>query len=254
MSPVVVITGASSGIGAATARLLGSRSYSLALAARRRDALEAVSGEFGKDAIAVPTDVTDREAIRTLVTRTIEHFGHIDVWINNAGRGITREPSQLTDDDVDAMVSVNIKSVLYGMQEVLPHFKARNAGHIINVSSVLGRIPHRTWRSAYTGSKHFVNALTKMFRDEVQQTHPGIQVSLVSPGVVRTDFGNSALHGGPDSKSLGDSQSPEEVAEVIARVIRTRVADVYTRDGAARRVAEYYATLGTDPPAASAGP
>lgn len=247
MSLVVVITGASSGIGAATARLLASRGDKLVLAARRKDELGQVARDCGRDTMAVVADVTDRDQVRSLVAGTLQHYGHIDTWINNAGRGITREPSQLTDDDIDAMVSVNIKAVLYGMQEVLPHFKERNAGHIINISSVLGRIPMRTWRSAYTGSKHFVNALTAMFRDEVHQTHPGIQVSLISPGVVRTEFGNSALHGGPDSKALGDSQSAEEVAEVIRWVIESRKPDVYTRKGTAKRVVDYYESTGCDP-------
>jgi NADP-dependent 3-hydroxy acid dehydrogenase YdfG len=206
-----------------------------------------VAGDCGKNAITVVADVTDRGQVAALVARAIDHFGHIDIWINNAGQGITREPSQLTDEDVDTMVRVNIKSVLYGMQEVLPHFKARNAGHIINISSMLGRVPHATFRSAYTGSKHFVNAITAMFRTEVQRTHPGIQVSLVSPGVVRTDFGKNALHGGPDSNTLPYSQSAEEVAEVIAGVIESRAPDVYTREGAAKRVADYYASIGKDP-------
>jgi NADP-dependent 3-hydroxy acid dehydrogenase YdfG len=247
VSKVVVITGASSGIGAATARLLARRGHSLALAARSKDALERVTQDCGGNAIAVVTDVTDRAQVNALVSRTLDRLGPIDVWINNAGQGITREPSQLTDDDVDTMVRVNIKSVLYGMQAVLPHFKERNAGHIINISSMLGRMPHATFRSAYTGSKHFVNAITAMIRTEIQQTHPGIQVSLVSPGVVRTDFGKRALHGGPDSNSLPYSQSAEEVAEVVAQVIETREPDVYTRSGAAKRVSEYYTTLGKDP-------
>jgi NADP-dependent 3-hydroxy acid dehydrogenase YdfG len=251
MSKVIVITGASSGIGAATAQLLAKRGHSLALAARSKDVLEKVAQDCGGNAIAVVTDVTDRAQVDTLVSRTIDHLGAIDVWINNAGQGITREPSQLTDEDVDTMVRVNIKSVLYGMQAILPHFRERNAGHIINISSMLGRMPHATFRSAYTGSKHFVNAITAMIRTEIQQTHPGIQVSLVSPGVVRTAFGENALHGGPDSNSLPYSQSAEEVAEVIAGVIESRAPDVYTRSGAAKRVADYYASIGTDPPAAS---
>ena len=249
MSKVIVITGASSGIGAATARLLARRGHSLALAARSQDAVEKVAHDCGVNAIAVVTDVTDRAQVNALVSQTIERLGPIDVWINNAGQGITREPSQLTDDDVDTMVRVNIKSVLYGMQAILPHFKDRNAGHIINISSMLGRMPHATFRSAYTGSKHFVNAITAMIRTEIQQTHPEIQVSLVSPGVVRTDFGKNALHGGPDSNTLPYSQSAEEVAEVISGVIESRAPDVYTREGAAKRVAEYYATIGADPPA-----
>ena len=254
MSKVIVITGASRGIGAATARLLAARGHSLALAARGRERLDQVVGDCGEMAIGVVTDVTDRAQVKALVAKSIDRFGPVDVWINNAGQGITREPSQLTDDDVDTMVQVNIKSVLYGMQEILPHFKERNAGHIINISSMLGRMPHATFRSAYTGSKHFVNAITAMIRSEIQQAHPGIQVSLVSPGVVRTDFGKNALHGGPDSNTLPYSQSAEEVAEVIAGVIASRAPDVYTRPGAAKRVAEYYATIGTDPPAVSREP
>lgn len=157
----------------------------------------------------------------------LERFGHIDVWINNAGRGITRVPSQLTDDDIDEMMRVNVKSVLYGTQEVLPHFKERGTGHVINVSSMLGRIPFASLRSAYNGAKHFLNALTANFRTEVRSTHPDIQFSLVSPGVVQTEFGANAMHGGPDSRSLPNSQTAEEVAAVIAGVIETRKADVY---------------------------
>ncbi len=141
-------------------------------------------------------------------------------------------PSQLTDEDVDDIMRVNVKSALYGMQEVLPHFKERGAGHVINVSSMLGRIPF---------------ALTANFREEVQQTHPGIQFSLISPGVVGTDFGLNARHGGPDSRSLPNAQSAEDVAAVIADVIESRRSDVYTRAGARERIATYYASVGEDP-------
>mgnify|MGYP003704109431 CR=1 FL=1 len=153
----------------------------------------------------------------------------------------------VTDDDLDDMMRINVKSALYGMQEVLPHFKARGQGHVINVSSVLGRIPMATFRSAYVGAKHFLNALTITFRDEVQQTHPGIQFSLVSPPVVRTEFGLNALHGGPDSRTLPNSQGAEEVAEVIAGVIASRRPDVYTRAGAQALVAQHFAAIGVDP-------
>ena len=126
------------------------------------------------------------------------------------------------------------------MQEVLPHMKSRGAGHVINVSSMLARIPFAVIRSAYSASKHFLNALTANFRTEVQQTHAGIQISLVSPGVVATDFGNKALHGGPDSRSLPGVQSAEEVAAVIASVIDSREADVYTRPDGRQIIARYY--------------
>jgi short-subunit dehydrogenase len=133
------------------------------------------------------------------------------------------------------------------MQEVLPHFKERGTGQIINVSSMLGRIPFAMFRSAYCGAKHFLNALTTTFRAEVHQTHPGIQFSLVSPGVVRTEFGVNARHGGPDSRHLPDSQSAEEVAAVIVGVIGSRHPDVYTRAGAHDRVVNYFTTLAVDP-------
>ncbi|MBA2626609.1 MAG: SDR family oxidoreductase [Gemmatimonadales bacterium] len=244
---IVVITGASSGIGAATAELLGGRGHAVALVARRKDALQAVAARSGNRAHAIVADMTSRPDVRTAVDDTIATFGGIDVWINNVGQGISRLPSELTDDDVDEIMRVNVKSALYGMQEVLPHFRSRNAGHIVNVSSLLGRMPLATIRSAYCGAKHFLNALTATFRAELQETDPGIAVSLVSPGVVQTDFGLNALHGGIDSRRLPWSQTAEEVAEVIADVIESRRADVYTRNGAQAQVASYYAAAGVDP-------
>jgi NADP-dependent 3-hydroxy acid dehydrogenase YdfG len=244
---VVIITGASAGIGAATAELLAARDMAVVLVARREHALEEVASRCGGLAMSVVADVTRRADVRRVVETALERFGHIDVWINNVGRGITRVPSELTDDDVAQVMQANVLSALYGMQEVLPHFRDRQRGHVINVSSLLGRLPFATFRSAYCGSKHFLNALTAMFRAEVQEAHPDIQVSLVSPGVVRTDFGRNALHGGPDSRQLPNSQSAEEVAEVIADVIESREPDVYTRAGAHDRIAGYYASIGTDP-------
>jgi short-subunit dehydrogenase len=133
------------------------------------------------------------------------------------------------------------------MQEVLPHFIQREEGHVINVSSMLGRIPMAVIRSAYSASKHFLNSLTQNFRMEVQEKHPNIQFSLVSPGVVRTDFGKNALHGGPDSRELPNSQDADEVADVIAAVIESRAPDVYTRGGSHDWVVKYYDELGVDP-------
>jgi NADP-dependent 3-hydroxy acid dehydrogenase YdfG len=244
---IVVITGASGGIGAVLAETVAARGASVALLARRADQLRAVADRCAGRALPLVADVTKRADVGRAVDETIARFGHIDVWVNNAGQGISRVPSELTDEDVDAMVAANVKSVLYGMQAVLPHFKARGRGHVINVSSMLGRIPFAVIRSAYSGAKHFVNALTQMFREEVQQTHPDIQFSIVSPGVVRTDFGLNARHGGADSRTLPATQSAEEVAVVIADVIASRKPDVYTRRGAKERVAAFYATVGEDP-------
>ena len=192
-------------------------------------------------------DVSRRDEVERVVDEALARFGQIDVWVNNVGRGITRPPSELTDADIDDMILANVKTALYGMQAVLPHFKQRGRGHVINVSSMLGRMPAALFRSAYSGAKHFLNALTANMRDELRSTHPGIQVSLVSPGVVRTEFGVNAVHGGPDSRTLPNSQSAEEVAEVIAGAIASRAPDVYTRPGARQVVLDYLGGLGQDP-------
>jgi len=244
---VVVITGASSGIGAAVAEQLGAKGNAVVLVARRARELREVADRCGARALPIAADVTRREEVRRVVTEALAHFGRVDVWINNVGQGISRNPTALTDADIDDMIQVNVKSALYGMQEVLPHFKERGTGQVINVSSMLGRIPFAVIRSAYCGAKHFLNALTATFRAEVQATHPGIEFTLVSPGVVRTDFGLNAMHGGPDSRSFPASQSAEEVAAVIVEVIASRKPDVYTRSGAHAQVVGYYQSLGVDP-------
>jgi short-subunit dehydrogenase len=244
---VVVITGASAGIGAAAAAAIAKRGHTVVVVARRKPELEAVAAKIGPKAICIVADVTRRPEVKRVVDTAIARCGRIDVWINNVGQGITRMPSQLTDEDIDEVMRVNVKSAIYGMQEVLPHFKERKTGHVINVSSMLGRIPSALIRSAYSGAKHFLNAITANFRTEVHQTHPGIEFSIVSPGVVRTDFGKNAIHGGPDSRTLPESQSAEEVAEVIASVVETRQSDVYTRAGARARVIEHFSSTGQDP-------
>lgn len=245
--PVVVITGASSGIGAALAKRLAP-THHLVLVARRADALRAMAASLvGAEVVTVTADVTVRSQVEDVVDTALARFSRIDVWVNNVGRGITRAPSALTDADIDDMMTVNVKSALYGMQAVLPHFRLVGRGHVVNVSSMLGRVPAVPYRSAYSAAKHFLNALTANMRMEVQATHPDIQFSLVSPGVVRTDFGTNALHGGPDSHTLPNSQSADEAAEVIAAVITDRRADVYTRAGMADMAVGYLRALGQDP-------
>jgi short-subunit dehydrogenase len=244
---IVVITGASGGIGAAVAELLGRRGASVGLVARREDALSAAVTRAGEQAFGIVGDMSRREEVRRVAGEAIRHFGHVDVWLNNVGRGISRVPSELTDDDIDDMMQINVKSALYGMQEILPHFKERGTGHLINISSMLGRIPSATFRSAYSGAKHFLGALTTNFRAEIRETHPGIQVSLVSPGVVFTDFGKNSRHGGPASRAVPGGQEVEEAAAVIVGVIEFPRPDVYTRSGSHDRVVDYFDRIGVDP-------
>lgn len=244
---IIVITGASSGIGEATALLLAGRGDLVVIVARGADALQAVADRCDGRARAIAADMSQRAEVRRVVHEAVQAHGRIDVWINNVGQGITRPPSQLTDEDVDLVMQVNVKSALYGMQEALPHFKERGEGHFINISSMLGRIPYAVPRSAYCAAKHFLNALTATFREEVQATHPRIQFSLVSPGLVWTNFGRNALHGGPDSREFPDGQTSDDVAAVIAGVVDSREPDVYTRAGFRDRVIKYFSSVGTDP-------
>ncbi|MFN8547009.1 MAG: SDR family NAD(P)-dependent oxidoreductase [Candidatus Eisenbacteria bacterium] len=238
---VVVITGASAGIGAATARALSMVGGRPVLVARRERELREVAAECGHEALPVVADVTLRSEVQRAFDSAIAHHGHVDVWINNAGRGISRLTSELTDDDFDEIMLVNVKSALYGVQAVLPHFQTRGHGHIINVSSMLGRVPFAPIRSVYCAAKHALNALTSTLRQELRASYPNIHVTTVSPGVVATDFGLNALGGGVDSRQLPGAQPVEEVAEVILDVIAHPHADVYTRPGMRERVAAYYA-------------
>jgi NADP-dependent 3-hydroxy acid dehydrogenase YdfG len=237
---VGVITGASAGIGAALAELAGERGARVVLLARREKELSAVAARAGSEALPIVTDVTRREDVVRAAAAALARFGRIDVWVNNAGRGITRMVSELTDADLDEMMRVNVKSALYGMQAVLPHFRERSRGHIINVSTMLSRVPFAAARSAYAAAKHALNALTANLRMELNPHYPEIMVSSVHPGVVATDFGNNALHGGVDSRQMPGGQTPEEVAAVIADLIEHPRADVYTRPGAQQVVVAYY--------------
>lgn len=241
---VVVITGASAGIGAALAREVGRRGGSLVLAARRRAELEEVARASGAQAAVAVADVTRRADVQAVAKIALDRFGHVDVWVNNAGRGISRSFMELADEDLDAMIRDNVKSALYGMQAIVPHFKERKRGHVVNVSSMLGRIPFATFRSAYCAAKHALNSLGETLRMELAKEYPEIRVACVMPGIVNTEFGLNALGGGPDSRSLPGGQSPEEVAAVIAGAIAAgRNGDVYTRPEALQRVLDYYRGL-----------
>lgn len=237
---VVVITGGSAGIGAALAEEVARRGARPVIAARRAEALAEVAARID-GAITVITDVTRRGEVDRLMAEAIARAGRVDVWVNNAGRGISRLVSELTDEDLDEMFLVNVKSALYGMQAALPHFKARRRGHLINVSSMLGRVPFAPVRSAYSAAKHALNALTTNLRMELRETHPNIHVTTILPGVVATDFGLSARHGGMDSRDLPGAQDVGEVARVIADAIASPRAEVYTRPEYQQMAATYYA-------------
>ena len=240
MDKVVVITGASAGIGAELARQLGVRGAKVVLAARRKPELDAVAKAIGERALAVVTDVTKRGDVEHLAKAAIERFGRIDVWVNNAGRGISRSVAALVDDDLDAMWRDNMKSVVYGIQAVLPHFKSRNAGQIVNVSSGLSRAPLAPVRAAYGAVKSAVNMLTASLRVELRATHPGIHVTLLLPGVVATEFGLNSLGVGiVDNRKLPGAQPVEGAAKAIVDVIENPRPEAYTSPFIADVIARY---------------
>ncbi len=241
---VIVITGASSGIGAVLAKQLAARGDKLMLAARSSKELNQVSRACGRDAMAYVTDVTRRQDINRLRDEALRTFDHVDVWINNAGRGITRSVLDLTDDDIDQMMAVNVKGALYGMQAIIPHFKETGHGHLINVSSFLGRVPYVSFRSMYSASKAALNSLTANLRMELRAEYPNIHVSLVMPGVVSTNFGAHALH--TDAAPAGGTppmgQTAEDVAAVIMDLIDNPRPEVYTNPAMQQERAKSYYT------------
>lgn len=189
----------------------------------------------------VVANVTRRADVERVAAETVQKHGRIDVWVNNAGRGMSRPVSQLTDDDVDEMILVNVKSALYGMQAALPHMKAQKRGQIMNVSSMLGRIPFALPRAMYSASKHAPNSLSTNLRMEVRAEHPDIWVTTVYPGVVATEFGLNARHGGMDNRQIPGAQDVVEVANVMADAMEKPVAEVFTRPSYKDQVRDYYA-------------
>jgi NADP-dependent 3-hydroxy acid dehydrogenase YdfG len=188
---VVVITGASSGLGEATARLLCAQGASIVLGARRVDRLQSLVDELtasSGNALAVATDVIHCEQVKRLVDTAVQTYGRVDVMINNAGLMPQSPLERLKIEEWDRTIDVNIKGVLYGIAAALPHMKQQKAGHIINVSSVAG---HKVGPgfAVYAATKHAVRALSEGLRLEVKPYN--IRTTVISPGAVATELPNS---------------------------------------------------------------
>jgi NADP-dependent 3-hydroxy acid dehydrogenase YdfG len=197
---VVVITGASSGLGAETARHLAQAGARVVLGARRVDRLESLADELGlaRDAV-VQTDVTDRGQVKALVDRAVELHGRVDVMINNAGLMPLSPLEMERFDEWEQAIDVNIKGVLWGIAAALPHFKEQQGGQFINVSSVAGHTI-RPGGAIYSATKHSVRVISEALRQEVKPY--GIRTTIISPGAVATE--------------LPDSVKAEGVADAIA--------------------------------------
>jgi len=193
---VVVVTGASSGLGEATARLLSAQGATIVLGARRMDRLLSLTAELsskGGKALAVATDVVDRDQVKNLVDTAVKQFGRVDVMINNAGLMPQAPLERLKIDDWDQTIDVNIKGVLYGIAAALPHMQRQKSGHFINVSSIAGHKVGPGW-AVYAATKHAVRVLSEGLRMEVKPYN--IRTTIISPGAIATELPQSA--GEPD--------------------------------------------------------
>lgn len=208
---VAIVTGASSGIGEATALALGKAGCRLVLAARRADRLKDLEQRIvreGGHAVSVTCDVADREQVRAMVEETMSDFGRIDILINNAGVMPLSPLAKTRFDDWDRMIDVNIRGALSCMGLVLPVMLEQKSGHIVNVSSVAGRIVFPTG-AVYCGTKHALHAISEGLRAEMALHDPpmlDIRVTIIAPGVVRTEL--------PDS--ITDEESRKATKEMFA--------------------------------------
>lgn len=214
---VVVITGASSGLGEAAARHLSEHGASVALAARRTERIQSLADEItknGGNALAVTTDVTEREQVQKLVDKSVDEFGRIDVMINNAGLMPQSLLERLKIDEWDQMIDVNIKGVLFGIAAALPYMKEQKSGHFINVSSVAGHTVH-PGGAVYSATKRAVRTISEGLRQEVKPYN--LRTTIISPGAVDTE--------------LPDSISDEEVSKNIRNFYKKHAipADSFAR-------------------------
>lgn len=225
---VVAITGASSGIGRATAKLLAQRGAVVVLGARREKELAAVVGEItaaGGRAIHRVTDVRHRGDLEALVDLAVEHAGRLDVLVNNAGIGPISRFDALRVDDWDAMIDVNLRGTLYGVAAALPVFQRQKSGQIINIVSTAG-IKIIPTMGVYAATKNAVRTITEALR---QEAGPHLRVTEISPGMISTNFADSMTDPAVKeamSRRIGDvAISPDAIARGVAYAIE-QPADV----------------------------
>ncbi|MFM9857423.1 SDR family oxidoreductase [Pseudoxanthobacter sp. M-2] len=214
LDKTVLITGASSGIGAAIARELGRAGARLALGARRTDRLEALAAEIGGDVLVRRLDVTDRADVAAFADAARERFGGIDVIVNNAGVMPLSPMASLKVEEWERMVDVNIKGVLYGVAAVLAEMTARGSGHIVNIASI-GALRVVPTAAVYCATKYAVRALSEGLRQENER----IRVTCVHPGVVESELADTIT----DPTAAAAMKSYRAIAlqpDAIARAVR----------------------------------
>jgi len=239
MPSTVLITGASQGIGKATALLFARQGYDLVLAARQPERLEAIASEvrsLGRNALAVPTDVRDSEQVNTLVEKTLEYYGTLDVLINNAGIYLLGSVEGFSLSDWHQAMDTNFWGYVHTLHALLPHFLERGKGTIVNVSSIGGKVPI-PYQVPYTASKYAVTGLTQSLHAELEPK--GIKVCGVYPNFISTDLMERAIFRGKDEEdaqaredlvrkglSVPIIEKPDDVAQAIWDAVKHQKSDV----------------------------
>ena len=228
MSTVVAITGASAGIGKATALRLARDGASVAICARRLDRLEGVADEIrhaGGKAIAVAADVTKPEDMQAFVDAAVDAFGRLDVMICNAGFGIYGEIDKVTPEQMRSIMDVNYFGTFNAVRAALPRFRQQGHGHTIIISSIVGKrgIP---FMGPYSATKFAQVGMAESLRAELKGT--GLHVSVVYPISTNTEFFEvMTKNSGFATRAQGPKQSPDNVAEAIVRAIRKPIPEIY---------------------------
>ena len=222
---VVLITGASQGIGAACANEFRQRGARLSLTARSEDKLKAVGGA---DALITAGDITDPATRSTVVARTLERFGAIDILINNAGVGVYAPAWQAPQDETRAMFELNFFTPLAMMQLVVPHMRESGGGTLVNIGSIAGKMT-LPWLTLYSATKFALGSLTDGLRMELADT--GIRAMIVCPGYVQTGFQGNVLVGRPPEKLVRSKKfaiTAEQCAKAVARGVERNKRTVVT--------------------------
>lgn len=230
---IVLITGATSGIGEATAVLLAENNFKLILCGRRKDRLDALKGRLSSAAEihTLEFDVRDREGVKNAISQLPQAWKKIDVLINSAGNAHGLDPIQTGNvDDWDAMIDINVKGLLYVCHEVVPGMAERKSGHVVNIGSIAGKEVYPNG-NVYSASKFAVDALTRGMRIDLNAS--GIKVTSINPGMVETEFSLVRFKGNAERAALTykglDPLKGKDIADIILYTI-TRPAHVVLAD------------------------